>query len=316
MIPNENTRLKSRPGDLQRQLSRGSNQPIQRSFSREDDKSEELIINKSGPTTDELAVGEEPSKIQRQLSNSSQPRIPFERQLSTGQNQGYKTMPTTKKEYSLAKDETQTILKPLESLLMKEKEKSTKGRKIKKIFTPKLIKKKIEKESELLEDKGKSNSGFWSLKRRKDKFRQGSSLSNTSNSSIASITLNDQPEPLLPEVNGISTNPQEEETSVELQTSQEEEKVLTNSEPTFDKSGSTTDELVEEEKPAQKDFYSIVYDVEVSTSSKSNEALNETAENLRKQKKKSREIEVITILPNSLNWRNSPKSLILDCKDV
>ena len=225
-------------------------------------------------------------------------------------------MPTTKNEYSLAEDETQTILKPLESLLTKEKEKSTKVRKIKKIFTPKLIKKKIEKESELLEDKGKSNSGFWSLKRRKDKFRQGSSLSNTSNSSIASITLNDQPEPLLPEVNGISTNPQEEETSVELQTSQEEEKVLTNSEPTFDKSGSTTDELVEEEKPAQKDFYSIVYDVEVSTSSKSNEALNETAENLRKQKKKSREIEVITILPNSINWQNSPKSLILDCKDV
>ena len=105
------------------------------------------------------------------------------------------------------------------------------------------------------------------------------------------------------------------ETSVELQTSKEEEKVMTNSEP-FDKSGSTTDELVEEEKPAQKDFYSIVYDVEVSTSSKSNEALYETSENLRKQKKKSREIEVTTILPNSLNWRNSPKSLILDCKDV
>ena len=143
MIPNENTRLKSRPGDLHRQLSRGSNQPIQRSFSREDDKSEELIINKSGPTTDELSGEENPSKIQRQLSNSSQPRFPFERQLSEGQNQGYRTMPTTKKEYSLAEDETQTILKPLESLLMKEKKKSTGESKIKKIFTPKLIKKKI-----------------------------------------------------------------------------------------------------------------------------------------------------------------------------
>ena len=154
MIANENTRLKSRPGDLQRQLSRGSNQPIQRSFSREgfnqalpqtSNPDFNEAFDKSGSITNELAAEEKPSTIQRQLSNSSQPRIPFERQLSTGQNQGYKTMPTTKKEYSLAKDETQTILKPLESLLMKEKEKSTKGRKIKKIFTPKLIKKKIDK---------------------------------------------------------------------------------------------------------------------------------------------------------------------------
>ena len=235
-MANEKARL--RPG-LQRQLSR--------SFSRKDDKqplglhsqlsrdSNQGVLEPSNPDFNEAfdksgsTTDEKPSKIQRQLSNSSQSRFPFERQLSKGQNQGYRTMPTTKKEYNLAEDETQTILKPLESLLTKEKEKSTKGRKIKKIFTPKLIKKKIEKESELLEDKGKSNSGFWSLKRRKDKFRHGSSLSNTSNSSIASITLNDQPESLLPEVNGISTNPQEEETSVELQTSQEEEKVMTNS---------------------------------------------------------------------------------------
>ena len=220
-------------------------------------------------------------------------------------------MPTTKKEYSLAEDETQTILKPLESLLTKEKEKSTKGRKIKKIFTPKLIKKKIDKELEFLGDKGKSNSGFWSLKRRKDMSRQGSSMSNTSNSSIASNTVNDLPEPYLPEViakpNGLGTNPdntQDEDTNVELLKSHEEVDVLKNTieafddgynEATFDKSGSTTDELVEVEKPPKKDIYTIFYDVEadVSSYSKSKEALNETAENGKSGQKKSlAEIEV------------------------
>ena len=161
-------------------------------------------------------------------------------------------MPTTKNEYSLAEDETQTILKPLESLLMKEEEKSTEGGK-----TPKLSTKKNENESEFVEEKGKSNSGFWSLKRHKDKSRRGSSVSNTSNVSNASNTENKQSEPAIPvgktepiglsSWNGLGINPQDnnqdEETNVELEKSQEGETVLKNT----IESGSVIDALIEKQ---------------------------------------------------------------------
>ena len=174
-------------------------------------------------------------------------------QLSKGQNQGYATMPTTKNEYySLAEDETQTILKPLESLLLKEEEKSTEGGN-----TPKLSTKKNENESEFVEEKGKSNSGFWSLKRRKDKSRRGSSVSNTSNASIASNTENEQSEPIIPvgktepivlsSWNGLGTNPQDnnqdEETNIELEKSHEGETVLKN----MIESGLVIDALIEKQ---------------------------------------------------------------------
>ena len=95
-------------------------------------------------------------------------------------------------------------------------------------------------ESEFVEEKDKSNSGFWSLKRRKDKSRRGSSVSNTSNVSNASNTENEQSEPIIPvgktepiglsSWNGLGTNPQDnnhdEETNVELEKSQEGETVF------------------------------------------------------------------------------------------
>ena len=112
-------------------------------------------------------------------------------------------------------------------------------------------------ESEFVEEKDKSNSGFWSLKRRKDKSRRGSSVSNTSNASIASNTENEQSEPIiavgktepivLSSWNGLGTNPQDnnqdEETNAELGKSQEEETVLKN----MIESGSVIDPLIEEQ---------------------------------------------------------------------
>ena len=112
-------------------------------------------------------------------------------------------------------------------------------------------------ESEFVEEKDKSNSGFWSLKRRKDKSRRGSSVSNTSNVSNASNTENEQSEPIIPvgktesiglsSWNGLGTNPQDnnqnEETNAELKKSQEEETVLKN----MIESGSVIDPLIEEQ---------------------------------------------------------------------